>query len=311
VTARAIILDCDPGQDDAVAILLALASDELEVLAVTTVAGNVPLARTAANARRILELAGRTDVPVFAGAAGPLLRAPVTAEATHGETGLDGADLPEPSMPLAPGHAVDAIARAVRSRPAGSVTLCPIGPMTNIALAMRKEPALAGRLAGIVFMGGAIGLGNVTASSEFNLFADPHAARIVLDCGAPITMFPLDVTHQVLVTDERRERLAALGNRVGPAVAAMMAFYAGSKRRMGLGGAPLHDPCTIAWLLRPELFRGKACRVDVECESSLTLGRSVVDWWGKSGRPANVTVMHEADAPGFFALLEERLARLP
>jgi purine nucleosidase len=310
MSPRAIILDCDPGQDDAVAILMALGAPEaIELLAVTTVAGNVPLARTHANARRVLELAGRTDMPVHAGCERPILRAPVTAEAVHGETGLDGAGLPEPTMALARGHAVDVIVETLMSRPPGAVTLCPTGPLTNIALAIVKEPGIVPRIREIVLMGGAIGLGNVTPSAEFNLFADPHAARIVFEADAPIVMFPLDVTHQVIVTAARRDSLAALDSPVSRAVVGMMDFYGAGKVRFGLEGAPLHDPCVIAWLIRPELFRGRACRVDIETDSPLGLGRSVVDWWARSGRAPNATVMREADAEGFFALLIACLAR--
>ncbi len=307
---RSIILDCDPGQDDAVALLLALASpEELELLAVTTVAGNVPLERTAANARRVVELAG-APVPVFAGAGRPLLRDLETAEYVHGETGLDGSGLPEPGIPLADGHAVDAIIARVMERPPGTVTLVPTGPLTNIALALRKESRLAGRLEGIVLMGGAIGLGNVTAAAEFNIYVDPHAAEIVFGSGVPITMFPLDVTHQVLVTADRVERLGRLDSRAARSVAGMLDFYRRHGRTGGAEDGPLHDPCTIAWLLRRELFEGRRCRVDIETLSPLGIGRTYVDWWGRSPLPANAMVMNRADADGFFALLEERLARL-
>ena len=305
-----IILDCDPGQDDAVAILLALASpQEIELLAVTTVAGNVPLARTADNALRIVELAGRT-VPVHAGAPKPLLRPLATAEHVHGRTGIDGAELPEARTGLAPEHASDAIVALVRAHPPGSVTLVATGPLTNLALAFAKAPELPGRIRQIVLMGGAIGLGNVTPAAEFNIYVDPHAARIVFESGAPIVMFPLDVTHKVPVTEQRLARIAAIGNRAAEAVHGMLAFYRGRGRTGGAKDGPLHDPCTIAWLIRPELFSGEKRRVDIETESALGLGRTWVDWWQVTGRPANATVMTEADAEGFFDLLVERLARL-
>ncbi len=310
MSARAVILDCDPGQDDAVAIFLALASPrELEVLAITTVAGNVPLARTEANARRVVEAAG-ADVPVHAGCHRPLLRPLETAKQVHGETGLDGSGLPPPERPLAPGHAVDAIIERVMARPAGSVTLVPTGPLTNIAMALLKEPELAGRLEGIVLMGGAIGLGNVTPAAEFNFHVDPHAAEIVFASGVPITMFPLDVTHKVLVTPTRLERIDALATPAARAVAGMLDFYRRHGRTGGAEHGPLHDPCTIAWLLAPELFSGRHCHVAIETMSPLGMGRSYVDWWQSSGRPANALVMQEADAEGFFDLLVERLARL-
>ena len=307
--ARAIILDCDPGQDDAVAIFLALASpEELDVLAVTTVGGNVPLALTEANARRVVEAAG-ASVPVHRGCPQPLLRPLETAEHVHGETGLDGSGLPPPERPPAPGHAVDVIVELVMARPPGSVTLVPTGPLTNVAMALRREPALAERLAGIVLMGGAIGLGNVTPAAEFNFYVDPHAADIVFRSGVPITMFPLDVTHQVLVTAERVERIDALGTPAARAVAGMLDFYRRHGRTGGAEDGPLHDPCTVAWLIAPELFSGRECHVAIETVSPLGLGRSYVDWWDSRGEPANALVMNEADAEGFFDLLVERLAR--
>lgn len=308
---HSIILDCDPGQDDAIAILLALASpEELEVLAVTVVAGNVPLRLTERNARRVVELAGRSDVPVFAGCDRPLVRTLETAEYVHGETGLDGAELPEPRRALAAGHAVDAIIELVMARPPGAVTLCPTGPLTNVALALRKEPQLAGRLAGIVLMGGSVGLGNVTPAAEFNIYVDPHAAHIVFGCGAPITMFGLDVTHQALVTEPRLERLKAIGTPVARAAAGLLDFYNRFDReRYAQPGGPLHDPCVVAWLLEPSLFRGRACPVEIACDGACA-GRTLVDWWNMHKRPTNAVVMHELDAGRFFDLLTKRLARL-
>jgi purine nucleosidase len=307
-----IILDCDPGQDDAIAILLALASpEEIEVLAVTTVAGNVPLARTTRNARQIVELSGRTAVPVHAGCARPILRPLETAEYLHGETGLNGAVLPEPTVPQAPGHAVDVIVERVMAEPPGTVTLCPIGPLTNIALAMVKEPAIVPRLKGIVLMGGAMELGNVTAAAEFNIYVDPHAARVVFESGAPIVMMGLDVTHKALVTDERLARIEAIGTPVAKACAGLLDFFnRNDKERYHIPGAPLHDPCVVAYLLRPELFQGQRRRVDVETEGTHTAGRTVVDWWRRGERPPNALVVNEVDSDGFFALLGERLARL-
>jgi purine nucleosidase len=309
---HSIILDCDPGQDDAVAILLALASpEEIEVLAVTAVAGNVPLGLTERNARQLVELAGRAgDVPVHAGCARPMARALETAEYVHGETGLNGVALPEPSRPLAPSHAVDAIVDLVMGRPEGTVTLCPIGPLTNVALAMLKEPRLAPRLRGIVLMGGAMGLGNVTPAAEFNIYVDPHAAAVVFEAGVPLTMLGLDVTHQALVTPERLARFAAMGTEVGRACHGMLDFFNRfDTERYGAPGGPLHDPCVIAYLLRPDLFTGKACRVEIETEGR-SVGRTNVHWWPREPQEPNATVIGGIDADGFFGLLFERLGRL-
>lgn len=306
-----IILDCDPGQDDAVALLLALASpDELEVLAVTTVAGNVPLALTTRNARQVVELAG-ARVPVHAGCPRPILRPLETAEYVHGETGLNGAVLPEPTLPPAPGHAVDVIVELVMAHPPGAITLCPIGPLTNVALAIVKEPAIVPRLRRIVLMGGAIELGNVTAAAEFNIHVDPHAARVVFEAGAPIVMLGLDVTHKALVTDARLAAIGAIGTPVARACVGLLDFFNRYDReRYAIPGAPLHDPCVVAWLLRPELFAGRERRVEVETEGTHAVGRTVVDWWQRSPLPANALVINDVDADGFFALLTERLARL-
>jgi purine nucleosidase len=313
MAARPIILDCDPGQDDAVAILMALAApDELRLLGITTVAGNVPLALTAANARRICELAGRTDVPVFAGCPRPLLRPLRTAEQVHGNTGLDGADLPAPRMPLRDRHAVDFMVGAVAEAPPGTVTLCATGPLTNLAMAIVKSPEVMARLAEIVLMGGAIGLGNTTPSAEFNIFVDPHAAHVVFTGGVPITMMGLDVTHQALTTPQRLAAIRAIGTPAADAVAGMLAFCdRHDVARYGMPGGPLHDPCVIAYLLRPELFSGREAHVAVETTSELTMGRTVVDWWGIAGEPPNARVMNRLDADGFYALLVERLTRLP
>lgn len=307
---RPILIDCDPGQDDALAILLALASEEeLEVLAITAVAGNVPLALTEKNVRKVLELAGRTDIPVHAGCHQPLRRDAVSAEQVHGRTGLDGADLPEPTAPLADGHAVDLIVETLRARP-GMVTLCPIGPLTNIASAMLQAPDIVAHIREIVLMGGAIGEGNVTPSAEFNIYADPHAARIVFESGARLTMLGLDVTHQVLVTPERLRAIERLDTAMSRAVAGLLKFYnLYDQTRRNRPGAPLHDPCVIAYLISPDLFSGRACHVVVETEGEHTLGRTVVDWSGRTGRPANAMVVDQVDAEGFFTLLTDRLAR--
>ena len=312
MTRQPIIIDTDPGQDDAIAILLALASPELEVLGLTTVAGNVPLALTSRNARIVLELANRRDVPVVAGADRPLLRPLVTAEFVHGKTGLDGAVLPEPTMALAPGHAVDFIIQTVMAREPGTLTLCPLGPLTNIALALAREPRIAPRLKQIVLMGGGgFEGGNITPVAEFNFFVDPHAAVLVFKAGVPITMAPLDVTHQALTTRKRVAAIRAIGTPLAEAVARWMEFFERfDEKKYGQEGGPLHDPCVIAWLLRPALFTGRDCFVQIETQSELTMGQSVIDWWGVTGKPANARVLGGIDADGFYALIAERLKTL-
>ena len=309
---RKIIIDTDPGQDDAVAILLALASPELEVLGITAVAGNVPLELTQKNARIVCELAGRRDVQVFAGCDRPLVHDLVTAEHVHGKTGLDGPDLPDPTMALQDLHAVDFIIDTLRAEPAGTVTLCPLGPLTNIATAFQRAPDIAVRVQEIVLMGGAyFEVGNITPAAEFNIYVDPEAAEIVFKSGAPITVMPLDVTHKALVTKARNDAFRALGTPVGLAVAAMTDFFERfDKAKYGSDGAPLHDPCVTAWLVKPELFSGRHINVEVETQSALTRGMTVADWWGVTDRAPNAMFMGDVDADGFFALLTERLGRL-
>ncbi|SHI37276.1 purine nucleosidase [Palleronia salina] len=306
-----IIIDTDPGQDDAVAILLALASPEIEVLGITAVAGNVPLELTAKNARIVCELAGRTEVPVFAGCAAPLMRPLVTAEHVHGRTGLDGPVLPDPQMPLQDAHAVDFIIDTLRAEGPGSVTICPLGPLTNIAMALKKAPDIADRIARIVLMGGAyFEVGNITPAAEFNIYVDPEAADIVMKSGVPLTILPLDVTHKALVTKERNDAFRALGTPVGIAVAEMTDFFERFDReKYGSHGAPLHDPTVIAWLLNPDLFTGREINVEIETRSDLTRGMTVADWWRVTERAPNALFIEDLDAEGFFGLLTERLAR--
>jgi purine nucleosidase len=307
-----LIIDSDPGQDDAAAIMMALGSPTIELLGITAVAGNVPLALTERNARIICEMAGRTDVKVFAGADKPLGARQVTAEHAHGKTGLDGPALFEPSFALQNGHAVDFIVETLMREASGTVTLCPIGPLTNIALALEKQPAIAERIERIVLMGGGyFAQGNITPSAEFNIYADPEAARAVFASGAPIVMMPLDVTHKVLTTHERVERIRAVDNPAARALVEMLTFYGRyNVKKYGSEGGPLHDPTTIAWLLRPDLFSGRDCNVEIETASELTRGATVVDWWGVTDRPKNAFVLNDVDADGFFDLLTERLANL-
>lgn len=313
MTKRKIIIDTDPGQDDAVALLLALSSpDELDVLGITCVAGNVPLHLTAKNARVVCELAGKRDTRVFAGCDRPLERDLVTAEHVHGKTGLDGPVLPDPTMPLQEIHAVDFIIETLRREPSGSVTLCPLGPLTNIATALQRAPDIAPRIAEIVLMGGAyFEVGNITPAAEFNIYVDPEAAEIVIKSGAPIVVMPLDVTHKALVTTQRNDAFRALGTPVGVAVAEMTDFFERfDKEKYGSTGAPLHDPCVTAYLLNPELFSGRHINVEIETQSELTMGMTVADWWRVSGRAPNALFIGDVDADGFFNLLTTRLARL-
>jgi purine nucleosidase len=307
-----IIIDTDPGQDDAVAILLALASPELEVLGITAVAGNVPLDWTQKNARRICELAGRPEMRVFAGASQPLVRPLVTAEHVHGDTGMDGPDLPEPTMPLQSQHAVDFLIEELLRQPSGTVTLCTLGALTNVALALQRAPEIAQRIQQIVLMGGGYSEGgNITPAAEFNIYVDPHAAKIVFAIGIPLVVVPLDVTHQVLTTRKRMEAIAAIGTRVARATVEMLDFFERfDVQKYGSDGGPLHDPCVIAYLLQPDLFQGRLCNVEIETGSELTMGMTVVDWWGVTDRPKNALFMRGVNAEGFFSLLTERLKTL-
>lgn len=313
MATQKIIIDTDPGQDDALAILLALASPlELDVLGITAVAGNVPLPLTQVNARKICELAGKPATPVFAGADRPMVRALVTAEHVHGRTGLDGPDLPEPTMPLQTQHAVDFIIDTLRRETAGTVTLCTLGPLTNVALALQRAPDIGARVQQIVMMGGGFFEGgNITPAAEFNIYVDPHAADVVFRSGIPLVVMPLDVTHQVLTSRARIASIAALGTPVAQATVALLEFFERyDEHKYGSDGGPLHDPCVIAYLLQPQLFQGRDCNVTIETGSELTMGMTVVDWWGVTGKPANARVMRQVDAEGFFSLLTERLKTL-
>ncbi|MCF1447128.1 nucleoside hydrolase [Agrobacterium vitis] len=310
---RKIIIDTDPGQDDAAAIMLALASpDQLDVLGLTVVAGNVSLSMTSRNARIVCELSGRPDLPVYEGALKPLERPQVTAEHVHGKTGLDGAEVDEPVMPVQDQHAVDFIIDTIRREPAGTITLCTLGPQTNIALALQKAPDIAPRIRELVMMGGGFFEGgNITPAAEFNVYVDPQASRIVFGSGIPIVMMPLDVTHQLLTTKARVARIGAIGTRVAKVMVDWLEFFERFDiEKYGSDGGPLHDPSVIAYLLQPELFSGRDCNVEIETESELTVGMTVVDWWRVTGRTPNAKVMRDVDADGFFALLTERLARL-
>jgi purine nucleosidase len=308
---RKVIIDCDPGQDDAVALFLAMASpDDLDILGITAVAGNVPLEATQRNARMMCDIADRRDIPVCAGCDRPMVVEAITAENIHGNTGIDGIEVFEPDTPLQEQHAVDFIIETLVTQKVPVTMVC-TGPMTNVGTAIRREPAILDRIEQVVSMGGAMREGgNRSPSAEFNVLADPHAAGIVYDCGRPVTAFGLDVTHQVLSTPERVERIRGVGNPVATATAGMLGFFHRyDTKKYGSEGSPLHDPCPVAWLLSPELFRTRRCNLSVETESTLTLGHTAVDFWHVTDRPPNVDWAWDVDAGGFYDLLIERLAR--
>jgi len=305
-----ILIDTDPGQDDAVAILLALAaSDRLEVQAITTVAGNVPVDQATANAIRICDLADRADVPVHAGADRPLIYQLETAEFVCGPDGLAGADLPPPSLPPGKAHAVDVLIEVARGQSEEKLIICALGPLTNIALALRLAPEIGGRIERIVLMGGAQNLGNMTPAAEYNIYVDPHAAAIVFASGVPIVMFGLQATHQAMPRAEDLAAIERLGSNAARAVHGMMT----RPRPGGLGtaGHPMHDPCTVAWLLWPELFSGRNCHVAIETGDGPLRGRTTIDWNDRLKRAANAHVIGTVDVPGLFSNLADALSRLP
>ena len=306
--ALPVILDCDPGHDDAIALILALASPELKVLAVTTSAGNQTPDKTLNNALRILTLLGRDDISVAAGAPKPLARELIIADNVHGESGLDGPKLPDPAFAPVAMTALELMAKCLRESP-DPVTLVPTGPLTNIALLLAAHPELKSKIARIVLMGGAAGAGNWTPAAEFNIYVDPEAADMVFNSGLPITMCGLDVTHQAQVMHEDIERVRAITNPVAQCVAGLLDFFMIYHRdpKWGFAGAPLHDPCTIAWLLAPALFHGVECRVDIETGGTHTSGMTVVDRYGLTGKAANALVLLGLDRAGFIDLLVTRL----
>lgn len=311
--SRRVLIDCDPGVDDAIALLLALASPELDVVAITTVAGNIPADRAFENGRRVVALAGRPDLPVHRGCPGPLI-GPVMRGKYSGAGGLGGTLLPESDAPAQTAHAVDVITAQLESAIANAapITLCTLGPLTNLAVVLARDPSLAQGIAQVVAMAGAfVAGGNRTPSAEFNVLADPHAAEIVLRCGAPIVLAPLDVTFQALATPARVAALRARKGRITDIAADLITFYdRNDPARYGEPGGPLHDPCVIAWLLRPDLFGGRPAHVAVELQGSHSYGQTVGDFFGTTGKPPNATVLGRLDAPGFFDLLWDRLASL-
>jgi inosine-uridine nucleoside N-ribohydrolase len=304
------VLDCDPGHDDALALVLGLARPELELLAVTTVAGNAGLVATTNNALRVLTLVGRTDIPVAAGAAGPLMRPLHVALDVHGASGLEGADLPEATVAARPEGAIELLRATLEQSPV-PVTIAAVGPLTNIALLLRTHPHLVDRIASIRIMGGAITEGNTTASAEFNIWQDPEAARIVLDCGRPITLMTLDVTHAALFTERDVERLEGLGTRPSRVFAGLLRYFARFHReRYGWDGSPIHDAVAVGHLALPELVETVPYRVDVETTSELTRGRTVVDLHGLTGKPANVDVGASIDRARFIDVLIEAVGAM-
>ena len=308
---KQLIIDCDPGVDDAVALFLAFACrDALDIRAITTVAGNVAADLTARNARLIRQIAAREDVPIYAGCRAPMVRTPVEAGHFHGASGLGALTITEPVAPLADGHAVDFIVQTLMAAEPGVIDLAITGPCTNVAMAMVREPAIVTRLGDVVIMGGARREGgNITASAEYNIHADPHAAHVVVSSGARVVMLGLDVTHQIRATPDRIATIAAIDTPPARAVANLLTFSSDVERDLASGGgAPLHDPATIAWLLAPDLFRARPCVIEVETSSPLTLGHTAVEFRGAAA--SSTLWVTDADADGVFALLTARLAAL-
>lgn len=310
---RDLIIDTDPGADDVVALLLALASpEELNVMAITTVAGNVRLDKTSRNARLAREWAGREEVPVYAGAPRPLVRTPIYAENVHGQEGLPGIQVHEPAKGLAPGNAVDYLIRTLKQARPHSVTIAMLGPQTNLALALAQAPEITQGIKEVVVMGGAhFNGGNITPVAEFNLYADPHAAQIVLASGVKLTYVPLDVTHKILTSEARLKQIAALGNHASTLVVDILNEYVKlDMEHYGLPGGPVHDASVIAFLLKPELFSGRQVNLAIDTREGLGFGQTVADWYGTLKQPQNVFWIANGDAQGFFDLLSERLGRL-
>ncbi|MBP6950596.1 MAG: nucleoside hydrolase [Alphaproteobacteria bacterium] len=305
-----LILDCDPGLDDFIAILMILAAPEkFNLLGITISAGNAPLLHTAQNALKACELAGRSDVKVYAGCSQPLLRKLVFEEAVYGETGLKGAALPPPTMALQPSHAIDFLIDTLMNS-SQKVTLATTGPLTNLAVALIREPKILDKIEEIVTMGGAIALGNITPAAEFNFYADPEAAHILYTCGAKITTIGLDLTHQIVTSLEWFSRLDALENPVAHTLVAMLrAFYEYDIKHFGLTGGALHDPSVIGYLLNPSLFTGRDAHVEIDTSHGLGRGRSIVDWWQKRGLSTNSHVLNEINVKGFFELLTDLISR--
>ncbi|MDB9529445.1 nucleoside hydrolase [Oscillatoria sp. CS-180] len=305
MSAKKIIIDCDPGVDDAIALMLALKSSELAVQAITVVAGNVPLELTQRNARQICELLDRTDVPIYAGCPRPLVRSLITAEDIHGKSGLEGVTLPEPAVPLQPMHAVHYLIELLRTA-VEPLTIAALGPLTNIAVALIQAPDIVDKIERLVIMGGGITHGNITPVAEFNMYVDPHAAQVVFEAAIPTTLISLDVTHQVLTTPARLDAIQAVGNPVSEVATAVLSHYGkADKEKLGTLGAPLHDPCVIAYLLEPHLFTTYPGSIQVETNSPLTLGQTVIGL-AESSSPM-IDIAQDVNASGIYDLLIERL----
>lgn len=310
---RDLIIDTDPGADDVVALLLALASpQELNVMAITTVAGNVRIDKTSRNARLAREWAGREEVPVYAGAGKPLVRTPIYAENIHGKEGLPGVQVHEPKKPLAKGNAVQYLIDTLSKAAPHSITIAMLGPQTNLALALIQAPEITQGIKEVVVMGGAhFNGGNITPVAEFNLYADPDAAKVVLASGVKLTYVPLDVTHKILTSDQRIKQIEGLNNEAGKLVSSILNEYVKADMvHYGLPGGPVHDASVIAWLLKPELFSGKLINVVVDNREGPGFGQTIADWYDTMSQPKNVFWIKDGDAQGFFSLLTERLARL-
>ena len=306
MSSTPIVIDCDPGHDDAIAILLALGSPEVELRGITTVAGNQTLDKTTKNALKVLELVDRTDVPVGVGADAPLQRTLRTAANVHGESGLDGPDLPEPTTAVVDGHAADLLAEWIEP----GVVLVPTGPLTNVALLLQRHPDVRQRLERIVWMGGAIAEGNTTPAAEFNAYVDPEAARIVFESGIPVTMIGLDITHMALFDGSHAERLRGAG-KAGKAVAELADFFLEfHRRRYAFEGAPIHDAMAVAHVIDPTLVTTVSCNISIETGSEFCDGRTVVDRWLVTDRPKNAEAGIDVDAGRFLELLVDRISAL-
>ena len=311
---KKIILDCDPGHDDAVAIMLAAAHDSIDILGITCVAGNSTLLNTKDNALKICSLIGRTDIPVYAGAEKPLKYELVTASHVHGKSGLDTDGekiVANPNYQIQKMHAVDFIIKTCHEQDE-PIYLCPVGPLTNIALALEKDPTIKSKIKEIIFMGGAaMCLGNITPSAEFNIYVDPHAANIVINSGVKTIMFGLDVTHKVNVNDTIINDIKSNNNKSSILFADLMNFYSKTHRKIfKIDESPLHDPCVIAYLIDNKIFDGKFINIQVEENSFLTRGETVADWMGVTGRKKNCYVMINADHKTFFSILKKELQKL-